>query len=263
MLAFVHIEKTAGTSIIHFLRNAFFPHYADVRPLGRGGYRYFSAEDLRKYRRIVPGLKAIAGHSIVPHGDLGDAKDIEFFTFLRDPVQRFLSQYRYWRRHLRIEISFEDFVGLPHTHNKQVCKIAGEPSLQKAIDIIEEKFLFVGLVERMRDDLSALCDSIGLQSNKRVLFNLNTGESSKPSGVPEDLAFLEMEGVAKECNLLDQGLYEYIAKKTFVSEDSTLVLPGSKSPPLLYLDYFFRKCYISPVTGAVRVFNGRSARGSY
>ncbi|HMU91316.1 MAG TPA: hypothetical protein PKC33_11515, partial [Pseudomonadales bacterium] len=71
LLAFVHIEKAAGTTFIHILRRNFFLRYLDVRPYGIESGGLFLSGDLRISTRILPGLKCFSGHAVTPYSDLG------------------------------------------------------------------------------------------------------------------------------------------------------------------------------------------------
>ncbi len=87
-LAFVHIPKTAGTSITNVLRNIYGVQacpatttldYRKLDSAALGAYRFFSGHAYRRdYERLPAG--------------------ISYFTVLRDPVARTLSTYRYYRQ---------------------------------------------------------------------------------------------------------------------------------------------------------------------
>ena len=57
MLAFTHIEKAAGTSLIHLLRVNYFMKYCDVMPLSIKSSGILRADDLRKIMIINPAFK--------------------------------------------------------------------------------------------------------------------------------------------------------------------------------------------------------------
>ncbi len=73
MLVFVHINKTAGSTVRYILRSSYGPRHCDVEPWrARWDEQPFSAADLRRVRRFYPQLASIAGHRITGHVDLDD-----------------------------------------------------------------------------------------------------------------------------------------------------------------------------------------------
>jgi len=95
LLAFVHIPKTAGGTVISMFAAAY----------SRGGIRdagnYFRNPEGtpgKVIRRSKSGGRVLAGHT--PYGILQELlpADTRYMTFLREPVDRVLSQY--WR-HIR------------------------------------------------------------------------------------------------------------------------------------------------------------------
>jgi hypothetical protein len=86
-IVFVHVPKTAGTAVTHYLTRSSGPDNR-VAPPFLGDYSIYKGQTDR--------WSLIAGHfyfskmrNLVPNAD--------FFTFLRDPVARAISLYRSWR----------------------------------------------------------------------------------------------------------------------------------------------------------------------
>ena len=89
LIAYVHVMKTGGQTMCDILRQSFPGRHCDLQARGVA-----TAEDLRFARRFYPGLLSVAGHGVVPLGDLAAACDsIRYFVFLRDPVERCVSHY--------------------------------------------------------------------------------------------------------------------------------------------------------------------------
>src|SRR5688572_9379809 len=156
-IAFVHIEKAAGTTFIHILRRNFFLRYLDVRPYSPISNGIFTARDLELSLRVNPCLYAFGGHAVRPLGDLCvDFPNIRFVTILRDPVRRYISQYLYGNAVLKLNLTFDQFLSDERTHNFQVRKIAGQADLALAKRVLDERFLTVGLLEKFDQFLSRL-----------------------------------------------------------------------------------------------------------
>jgi hypothetical protein len=88
-LCFVHIPKTAGTAIDHAFKSLFRADEVfhgktvyDYQPYSReelADYRFFSGHIQRDYFEKLP-------------------ENTRYFTFLRNPVKRTISHYRYFRK---------------------------------------------------------------------------------------------------------------------------------------------------------------------
>jgi len=95
LLAFVHIEKTAGETIKWILRSTYGLNHCDVtasdvfKPL----YPY----QLARIGQIYPHMESIAGHPVTPYMHLEEASrlPIQYFTFLREPVKQCASYFQY------------------------------------------------------------------------------------------------------------------------------------------------------------------------
>lgn len=166
MIAFVHINKTAGTSVKFILRNTFGVRHCDAVSLDPEGV--FTAEEFRFARRFFPGLRSLSGHP-VRHPSAHLPADVQLFTFLRDPVVRCAShfqqiqrgdrsrrsKYRSGRRSSR-KPSFEEFVHDSRYRDLQVQRIVGCADAEKAKHEIETRYFFVGLTERFRESIRML-----------------------------------------------------------------------------------------------------------
>ena len=263
LLAFVHIEKSAGTSIIHLLRHNYFPRYLDVRPLGHNE-RVFKGEDFLRYTNIAPWVKVIGGHSVVPWSDLESVANVRYITLLRNPVNRYVSQYRYWSSQLGKAISIDEYLSRKEVCNIQLKKIAGEENVDKAIDIISEKFLCIGVVELFDWFLVELQASKASQGFRGLHIEQNI---NKKHPIPADHLIEKYADDMIENNRLDIELYNYVLKSiegriSRYSEDEQNI-PKMKWSLQLFADYLYRKTYIEPVTGRIRAKNGLGKEGSY
>ena len=87
VLVFIHINKTAGTTLRYILRSSYGARHCDVEPVARarGRTRRFSTSDLAARPPFYPRLASIAGHRISGHTDLEEARapTSDTVTFLR------------------------------------------------------------------------------------------------------------------------------------------------------------------------------------
>ncbi len=159
MLAFVHIEKTAGTTVQRILQQSFGTRHCDVHGWGRGWSiheDYFSADDLHRTRRLY-NLRCIAGHGVKPYSDLETLDPgILYFTFLRDPLERCASHYQHLVQWLGHTQPFEEWIRNHRYRNFQVRKLTGREDADRAIEILRNKLRFVGLVEHFDESIIML-----------------------------------------------------------------------------------------------------------
>lgn len=159
VIANIHVMKTGGQTMCDILRQSFPGRHCDLQVKGVA-----TADDLRFARRFYPRLRSIAGHNVVPLSNLAEACDsIQYFAFLRDPVERCISHYQY-RRNKDETSDFEPW--LARFANYQVrflsrTHTASDPwaiatSADRAIEAIERRVGFVGLQERFDESLVML-----------------------------------------------------------------------------------------------------------
>jgi len=274
LLAFVHIEKAAGTSLIHILRRNYFPWYVDVRPLRPESSGEFRPQDLLTYKKLNPWLRCIGGHSVKPGTGLEEVEPgIKYITVLRDPVKRYMSQYIYWRDRMGKSISFEDYLELPKPRNFQVKKIAGVEDAGRAVEILRERFLLVGLVEQFQEFLQLLAYKLA-----PMTFDCDYKEQNVAKSSSESVSLLQKYNADIEANnAIDMELYESVKRELvpeYLSEFSsefkgviTNCLDKSvehRSAAVLgYADYVLRKLYLEVLTGGIRRIRGMPASGSY
>lgn len=161
MLISVHIPKTAGTAFREILAARFGERllldYTD-RPLAPG-FRW-----RRLKQRLNPpdgrtGIETaydcVHGHFVADKYDALD-KPVRRIAWLRDPVQRTISHYQYWkrvpdlrnpdcRRLIEQNLSIEDFAALPRMRNVMTRFFGGKKP---------QDFFFLGTVETMAESLA-------------------------------------------------------------------------------------------------------------
>lgn len=271
IIAFVHIGKAGGTTLIHILRRNYFLRSCDVRPLAKASDGVFCADDLRKTLRTNPFVKCIMGHSIRAYSDLTVyAPRLRYITILRDPISRCISQYQQ-RVDKYGKIGFDTFLTRDWLPNLQTRFIAGSPDLSKAKEMLESRFYLVGILEEFDAFLTIL--SRKLQSDHfdpsyRVM------RASKDANLKNEILEKYKDRIA-ELHELDLQLYEY-AKTTLLRQQKSAYGPSfdvdlaahkqrneswisPRSKPAI--DYVVRKFYYEPLTGLIRVMNGLPAKG--
>lgn len=160
MIAFIHINKTAGTTLKYLLRRSFGAGHCDVRihPKNKGeegdiNKRVLTLDDLKRTKIINPWLKSISGHLVTGYSDIKQMNGIRFYTFLRDPIERTLSHYEYSKRHHSNLEPLDEWLKKPHHRNVQTRKLVGTEDGGLGIEMLKKHVGFVGLQERFDESL--------------------------------------------------------------------------------------------------------------
>lgn len=163
MFAFIHIPKTAGSTISSILRHSFRTRHCDVR-LGDDFLNpALTARSLRRIGWVYWRLCSIAGHGVVPHTDLRAlARDVRFYTFVREPLVRCASEYQYLVQRDGLTAPFDTWIETPNARNRMTKKICGKEDASAAMAILEKRVGFVGLVERFDESLVLLRSWFGV-----------------------------------------------------------------------------------------------------
>jgi len=229
MYAFVHIEKTGGTTINQILRRSFGTRHCDVRlPLAKRGHEDFDhrtpidAADLRRVQRVYRQLKCIGGHNVKAYSALAAAcPDIEFFTVLRDPAARFRSHFLN-RADGHTPAHFDRWGSAAWVQNWQTKMIAGEPNGEKAIELLAARFGFVGLTERFDESLVLLGSWMGEPSFRAEYRRQNQlRDKQRPRDVARqqiDMSYLDSDSARAriaEANAEDQKVYDFVTQTIY------------------------------------------------
>jgi len=241
-LYFLHIHKTAGSSLREYLLDKFARDEACRLPWELPAVLERSASELAAYR-------AIAGHyGYFLEGIIG--KPLVYVTMLRDPVERTISAFydQRWREDLWLhqhikDMTLDDYVfdriGAREVMNFQTCSLAfddvdrhyhglgdlwrdegrtwatlGDRSLLELAKSRLERFAFVGLQDRFEESLRLLAYTFGWPLPDR------TPRANVRRNVREELSERTLARI-HELTALDQELYDF-AKQRFEAHTALL-----------------------------------------
>lgn len=269
ILAFAHIPKTAGTTLLHILRYNYFMRCIDVQPLSKRSSGIFSSGDMRKILLINPFIQCIVGHSVRPYSDLKEVYcNIKYITILRDPINRCISHYQQRVKKFG-EISLKEFLSREWVPNLQTRFIAGSLDLYAAKKILSENFFVIGILEELDEFLILLSKKLKFDIKdmsytvKRV-----TKDKNKKNALRR-----EYKDFIIESHQLDIELYDYTRKVILPKQKSmygqsfeedvasfrnrnTVI---NRKPSRPYIDYLIRKLYYRPIIQTIRKLNGLPA----
>lgn len=208
MIAFVHIRKTAGTSMKFILRNSFGIYHCDARKIKAD---IFHKKHLDFAKKIFPRIDCISGHSILePTTHL--AGEGRYFTFLREPIMRTISDYQdnYVRgKHIQ---TLEHFLSKEIQRNKQVKMIAGSEDLNKAKQLLKEEYFFVGITEDFDNSVKLLNLLLHNKLNLDYYKTVYAKDNSLKGRLVQDPQAM---AILKEANGLDLELYDFAQKEIY------------------------------------------------
>lgn len=242
LVAFVHLEKAAGTTVAGALRAAHPFRYAYVRPIvGRGPV--FATADLAWYRRLNPAISIVAGHAVKPHSDLADhVERVDYLTILRRPADRYVSHALH-----RIEDGEFDsptaFAADPRFHDLQVRSLVStlhetrpmaRSDVGSALSALDD-FAAVGVVERLGRFAADVGSSTGiklptLETQRR---NAAAARRVRSRWTPE-LVASALGSATAEANQMDQLLYDAVLERVGAEvvdpdEVQRILAPGLRS----------------------------------
>lgn len=160
LVCFLHIEKCAGTTTNDILKNNYWNYYLDSPYIYEGldDHQRFhlKCKELYLISKKIPGFKTFGGHSIRIYENYGKLlnKDIFYFTILRNPINRYISNYLFIKQNLKRNISFDEYLNNKYYSNFITKKIGGEENIDTALYVLNKYNVFVGFTKHY--DLSLL-----------------------------------------------------------------------------------------------------------
>ncbi len=252
LIFFMHIPKTAGTTLHHIIRQQYGEEHVFKAYIGVGAATLQEhIDDLRSRldnlditnnlaNNQTPEIKLILGHvGFGLHEILG--RNLTYITFLRHPIDRVISWYYHQQRipsakyyqesqSMGLKELITHFQPMP-TDNHQTRYLAGDtlreklglPNLvsygycdrslfEQAKENLRKYFLVVGIQEHFDDSLWLLQKSLGWQNISYAPENIG---HNKQTISQSEIDFVQ------EYNYWDLQLYEY-AKKLFYQQINKL-----------------------------------------
>lgn len=179
-LCFIHLEKTAGTSLTSFLDDCYATSEICPSLLHSDLVNLASAHDLKHY-------SLLHGHFLLSW--LNEAGlnygNTNFITVLRHPLQRQISYYRHWMRAGSTSQYFSAFLV---DHNLQCMRLSplstrrGYATTRNHLDAAKEaldKFFFVGIQERFEECIASLALLLGRPA-QATAYSLNISTNDPP-----------------------------------------------------------------------------------
>jgi len=211
--------KNGGTTLKYIFRNNYgfncFENDADI----------FKPDDLRYLLKINRNMSVISGHAFRSVNKLESVcSNIKYITLLRNPIDRYISHYNHGRSKDYHSMPIRERLKLAGERNyqtkfiigkknfKERSFIASEKELEKAKKILNEHFIFVGLVEEF--DLSLILMKKMLNFDSFELFYQKRNVTSKKFVSKKSISDEVLSDI-KDANRLDFQLYDFVRDNIF------------------------------------------------
>jgi hypothetical protein len=214
LLVFIHINKTAGTTVRYVLRSSYGARHCDVEPWhGAWEDPPFSTPDLRRVRRLYPRLASVAGHRVTGYADLEEpGTELRFLTFLREPIALCASRFQYQLDYRKKERVFEEWIHNDWVRDAQTQRLGGTTNVHDAIAVVDKKDVFVGTTERF-DESMVLLKALRAPDLDIRYEKVNVAKSSEVAKrLLSDPATRRM---IVDANQADLELYEYVQRELY------------------------------------------------
>lgn len=214
LLVFIHINKTAGTTVRYVLRSSYGARHCDVEPWhGAWEDPPFSTPDLRRVRRLYPRLASIAGHRVTGYADLEEpGTELRFLTFLREPIALCASRFQYQLDYRKKERVFEEWIHNDWVRDAQTQRLGGTTNVHDAIAVIDKKDVFVGTTERF-DESMVLLKALRVPDLDIRYEKVNVAKSSEVA--KRLLGDPGTRRMIVDANQADLELYEYVQRDLY------------------------------------------------
>lgn len=154
MIAVVHIHKTAGTTLAGIFKRSFGRRHLDVLETDPTT-PHLTPEELRMAMdRFYPRLDSINAHPVRIYAGLeAVVPDIEYVTFVREPIERTASHYQYDVQVGGVDIPFDEWITHSAVPNRMTRIIAGPDATGKEAIELLPRFSLVGRSDRFDESL--------------------------------------------------------------------------------------------------------------
>jgi hypothetical protein len=198
-LVFLHLPKTGGTTLRHYFAAHFTPE--EICPERHTNLRDYSVDELRQWRFFSGHFNADEIRRI--------PRPLFVVTVLRDPIERLLSLYYYWKRHTD---EFVDQLGA------DFLRIIKEQSLLDFLRSADPTILQGGhnaMVRQLAGAVTTTANGYGLMKNSKTVEWIT--EAQLMSLALKNLLSFDVVGYTSELSLVYDRVASVFGMKTYPS----------------------------------------------
>lgn len=208
MIVFLHVPKTAGSTFQFILENTFGVHACHTN---HNKQARMSQDDLNFALKIFPWIRSFGGHNLIDPLRLSIPNAFHM-TFLRDPVERVISQYQELAVTGQTDLTFEEsLLTVDSYENLHVKLMAGNRDLDKAKHYLEQCD-FVGLTEKFELSLEVLKRLYPRRLNLNYVRKRAARSNGIRRQIQQDRRLMDL---ARKRNRLDIELYSFAVNEIF------------------------------------------------
>lgn len=230
---FVHVPKTAGSSMAAEVRELLQPYYSIELDYGdptcpnkdkfnRPIAEFLAQNETRHFRFCRGHVNAQCVEVI-----RAAIPETQCFTMLRDPLKRLVSDYRFQRsamnkgreKFIAETPTFEAYIERKHVHNKMALNLAPRAmvlagDVAACVDYITETYAFVGVQEMYSLSLRLLTLLMGAQRLPEAKLRVNDASENNVE------LSAELTRSLRKLNAVDQGIFTaFRARWQAIQED--------------------------------------------
>jgi len=213
-IRFVHIEKSGGITLHNILHRNFF-RYLSPSPLSKFG-DVFTAAQFARLKYVWPfKITGIGGHKIASYEDYSSSIDQEIFTFtfVREPISRYISHYNWQKLVMKKDWSLDGFLNDEQFNNFQCYRISGNRDFEIAKKELLKNYSFVGMIEDY--DRSVLMLELMIGPKFSPMYQVsNSKDYLGENLILSDLSDAEIKRIRK-ANAEDLKLYHYVKTELY------------------------------------------------
>tara|TARA_Y100000768_G_C23990265_1_gene691993 strand:+ start:2546 stop:4288 length:1743 start_codon:yes stop_codon:yes gene_type:complete len=246
LICFIHIENTEELKLDKFFIKNFI-HYYNLSYKKNKSYHQgqeFYSNELQLLLNIFPFIRGFSGYNLKSYSGYDKfAPNIKFITFLRNPITRYLEQYKSISKDTakKSNYKFINFVEEKKYSNIMTKKFSPTGNIDEAIENIK-KLNFIGLFEELDLSLEMMKETFKNLSFEYVVdFNFTVSS--------EDLDSISNFMVQKaiEENKNDLVLYDYVKENIFIKNKNIFLNRIKNEQPIntpnLYEHFKFKYIY--------------------
>ncbi len=228
LLFYIHVPKTAGTTMKMIIEWLY--RWPEIFWVNKAQPIEEKVNQLNE--KQIRNLKIVAGHRPYGMHQYFPAEDYQYFTFIREPVDRVISQYYYLKRspkhklypyvnnpnyslkRLIEENHFQNFniqthwlTGMPKSYFQEGHQ--NQETIDLALDNIKRDFAFVGLNDHFDEGLVILKRLFGWSTPFYAMKNVTKSRDKQADFSQETIDLI------KEKNQMDVRIYDYCRNNFF------------------------------------------------
>lgn len=248
VIVYSHLMKTAGSALLQSMVQSYGRKILYINRGSRIKDMNYDNKCLERDLKIKKDkTKIVFGHCFRPHLNFNIPHyNFKWVTFLREPESRYLShfyhtyyftsnQFNKRRYNSMKEINIEEWEKIDHNSNYQCKFISGEANAQKAIDILETKFEWVGITEAMENGVDSLKAYFDL---KEFYFQNKSTNKGLADKTEKEMMRNNYADFIAHMNLEDKKLYDYVKQNIWPRyKDVKTDIENKYKPNLIKMNY--------------------------